>query len=99
MNFHLTKAGQQPIDNLGSSLKDSKALIYVLNQLDNQNCSLEALSEADDVVRAERMIASSKAMGVEDCLSAQDLLKGNSKVNSVFVAAIFNVRHGLQELT
>lgn len=38
-------------------------------------------------------------MGVEDCIGAQDLVKGNSKVNSVFVAAIFNKKHGLQELT
>ena len=45
------------------------------------------------------MIASSKAMGVEDCIGAGDLLKGNARVNSVFVAAIFNVKHGLQELT
>ena len=37
-------------------------------------------------------------MGVEDCIGASDLCKGNSKVNSVFVAAIFNTKHGLQEL-
>ena len=41
------------------------------------------------------MIASSKAMGVGDCLGPGDLVKGNAKVNSVFVAAIFNTKHGL----
>ena len=44
------------------------------------------------------MIDSSKAMGVEDCIGPDDLLKGNAKVNSVFVAAIFNCKHGLEEL-
>ena len=31
MNFHLRAAGQEEIANLGSHLKDSKKLIYVLN--------------------------------------------------------------------
>lgn len=74
-------------------------MIYLLNQLDPAHCDLEALSEADDLQRATKMIASSKAMGVADTIGPADLLKGNTKVNSVFVAAIFNTRHGLQELT
>lgn len=45
------------------------------------------------------MIASSKAMGVEDTVGPNDLCKGNQKVNSVFVAEIFNTKHGLEELT
>mmetsp|Transcript_29274 Transcript_29274/g.36359 ORF Transcript_29274/g.36359 Transcript_29274/m.36359 type:complete len:564 (+) Transcript_29274:61-1752(+) len=99
LNFHLRAAGQEPVSNLGSNLADSKKLVYVLNQLDPANCSLDALEEADDLERAAKMIASSKAMGVEDCLGPADMVKGNSKVNSVFVAAIFNTKHGLQELT
>jgi len=45
------------------------------------------------------MINNSMAMGVEDVIGPEDLIKGNSKVNSVFVAAVFNCKHGLQELT
>jgi len=99
MNFHLRAANQEEIRNLGTDLKDSKKLIYVLNQLDSTNCTLDALEEADDLERATKMIASSEAMGVEDCVGHQDICKGNSKVNSVFVAAIFNCKHGLAELT
>lgn len=99
MNFHLKKADQPEITNLGAELKDSKKLLYVLNQLDPANCSLDALSEADDEARATKMLACATAMGVEDCIGARDLLKGNAKVNSVFVAAVFNCKHGLQELT
>jgi plastin-1 len=99
MNFHLRAAGQPEITNLGSALKDSRSLTYVLNQLDPANCTLAALEEADDVARARQMIACATAMGVEDVLGPDDLVKGNAKVNSVFVAAIFNCKHGLQELT
>ena len=95
MNFHLAKANQEPITNLGRDLADSRKLVYVLNQLAPANCNLEALEEADDLERATKMIASSKAMGVGDCVGPSDLVKGNAKVNSVFVAAIFNTKHGL----
>lgn len=56
VNFHLSNAGQDKITNLGKDLKDSKALIYVCNQLDSTKCSTEALSEEDDVKRAEKML-------------------------------------------
>ena len=99
MNFHLAKAGQDPISNLGRDLADARKCLYVLNQLDPEHCSLEALDEGDEVTRAAKMIANSKAMGVEDVIGPEDLVKGNGKVNSVFVAAMFNCKHGLQELT
>jgi hypothetical protein len=49
VNFHLNAAGQDPISNLGSNLADSKAMTYVLNQLDPANCSLDCLEEGDEL--------------------------------------------------
>ena len=95
MNFHLRAAGQEEIANLGRDLADSRKLVYVLNQLDSGTCTLDALEEADDTERAAKMIASATAMGVEDCVGAADICKGNAKVNAIFVAAIFNCKHGL----
>ena len=45
------------------------------------------------------MVLQSQKIGVADVASAQDLIKGNAKVNTIFVAEIFNTRHGLKELT
>lgn len=45
------------------------------------------------------MIDNSKAIGVADLVGAKDWIKGNARVNTVYVAEIFNTRHGLQELT
>jgi plastin-1 len=45
------------------------------------------------------MINNSKAIGVPDLVGASDWTKGNARVNTVYVAEIFNTRHGLQELT
>lgn len=98
MNFHLTKAGQPKIANLGKDLQDSKKIIYVLNQLDTQQCSLAGLEEADDVKRAQIAIDDSFKIGCQDVVGAADVCKGNEKVNVILVAEMFNARHGLGDL-
>ena len=100
INFHLKAAGQEMrIKNLGGDLKDSKALIYVMNQLDGSQCSLDALSEEDDVARAGKMLENSVKLGVPDVAGARDIVKGNVRVNTIFVSELFNAKHGLEELT
>lgn len=99
MNFHLKNAGQEPIGNLGKDLADSKALLYVMNQIDGSKCTLEALSEADDKARADKTIDNSKLLNVPDVLGGEDLVKGNAKVNIIFVGELFNTNNGLKELT
>lgn len=98
MNFHLKNAGQNEISNLGKDIADSKACLHVLNQLDSQ-CSTAAVAEADDLKRAELMLIESTKIGVPDVIGFRDIVKGNPKVNTIFIAEIFNTRHGLQELT
>ena len=44
------------------------------------------------------MINNSNAMGVAEVVAAKDWVKGNPKVNVVYVAEIFNTKHGLEEL-
>jgi plastin-1 len=100
LNFHLKAAGQPgDVKNLGSDLKDSKRLIYVMNQLDGSQCSLDALSTEDDVERAQQMLDNSVKLNVPDVAGASDICKGNPRVNTVFVAELFNAKHGLEELT
>ncbi len=45
------------------------------------------------------MIKNGSAIGVAELVGAKDWTKGNARVNTVYVAEIFNTRHGLQELT
>lgn len=100
LNFHLKAAGQdRRVKNLGPDLQDSKVLIYVMNQLDGSQCGLEALDDADDVSRAQKMIDNSAKLGVPDVAGAADICKGNTRVNTIFVAELFNAKHGLDELT
>lgn len=45
------------------------------------------------------MMNNSKAMGVPDVCAPEDWNKGMEKVNTVYVAEVFNTKHGLDELT
>ena len=49
--------------------------------------------------RAGKMIVNSAALGVPDLVRASDIVAANVKVNTLFVASIFNTKHGLEELT
>ena len=98
LNYHLKNAGQPPINNLGKDLADSRSLLYVMNQLDNAKCKLDGLNRYDDdLKRAEIMINNSFALGCADVVGPKDIVKGNEKVNIIFVAELFNTKHGLDD--
>lgn len=99
INFHLKKQGaSKTVNNLGSDLSDSVALLYVLNSLDKAKCPTTAVGDADLSKRAEQVIANAEAIGVPAIARPSDVSSGNVKILTVFVAEIFNTRHGLEEL-
>jgi hypothetical protein len=51
------------------------------------------------VERADHLIKNGKNIGVAELISGKDWTKGNAKANSIWVAEVFNTRHGLEELT
>lgn len=100
INFHLKKQNvDRRVNNLGGDLKDSQALLYVLNRLEPSKCSLEPLNESDNLKRAEIMINYAESLGVPPLVRPSDITTGNVKLNTVFVAELFNTKHGLEELT
>lgn len=100
INYHLEEAGQsRRVANLGKDLKDSEALFYVLNQLDKSKCPLDNKDEPDELKRATFMMENSKALGVPEVCGPESITKVNVKSNTLFVATIFNTKHGLKPLT
>lgn len=100
VNYHLAKAGQERrISNLGKDISDSWALFHVLNQLDKDKCSLAGIDNEDLHARANTMIGNGNALGVPEIVGAREVVSGNTKSNTLYVAEIFNTKHGLEELT
>lgn len=73
--------------------------MHVLNRLDAAKCPIDGINEPDLDVRAGKMIDNSIALGVPRIVQAHDICSGNEKVNTLFVAYIFNTKHGLEDLT
>jgi hypothetical protein len=49
--------------------------------------------------KAEHVIKNAEKLGVPALVRPSDITSGNVKLNTVFVASIFNTKHGLEELT
>ncbi len=100
INFHLKKQGvDKKVGNLGGDLKDSVAMLHVLHSLDAGKCnSGEGLAEADLVKRAAVTIRNAEALGVPALVRPSDITSGNAKLLTIFVAEVFNAKHGLEEL-
>lgn len=99
VNYHNKKNNSgRVIANLGKDLTDSVALTHVLNRLDKDKCSLDGLS-GDANAAATAVVANSLSIGVPDLISPEDITGGEEKVLTLFVAYMFNTKHGLEELT
>lgn len=95
-NYHLKQAGStRRVANFSADVKDSECYTILLHQIDPARCSLAALQESDLNVRAEMVIRGAQILGVETVTQARDILSGNSRLNILLLAAIFNTNPGL----
>lgn len=99
-NYHLKNANYpKEITNFSVDVKDSEKYTILLNQLDKNRCDKSALNENDLEKRAAMVIANSQKLGAESYITPKDICKGNSKLNTIFTAAIFNAFPGLDPPT
>lgn len=48
--------------------------------------------------RAQSTIEGAKQIGAKNYMTAREVMKGNAKINTVFVSSLFNAKHGLPDL-
>ena len=99
-NYHLKAAGyDKKINNFSGDVKDSEKYTILLHQLNGSLCDKSALQEPDKKKRAKKVIENSKKLGAESYITPDDIVAGNSKLNTLFVASIFNAYPGLDPAT
>ena len=99
-NYHLKQAGyDKKITNFSGDVKDSEKYTILLNQLNKNLCDKSALNDSDLKKRAKKVIDNSKKLGAESYITPDDIVAGNSKLNTLFVASIFNAYPGLDPPT
>ena len=99
-NYHLKAAGyDKKITNFSGDVKDSEKYTILLNQLNKNLCDKSALDEPDKKKRAKKVIENAKKLGAEAYINPDDIVAGNNKLNTLFVASIFNAYPGLSPAT
>ena len=99
-NYHLKAAGyDKRINNFSGDVKDSEKYTILLHQLNKNLCDKSALNESDRKKRAKKVIDNSKKLGAESYITPDDIVSGNNKLNTLFVASIFNAYPGLEPAT
>ena len=101
VNYHLKNAGSdRKITKIGKQMADSVVYATVLHQLDNSCVDPKAVEAEEDLKKRGKMILKAATkFGISPLIGATDIVSGNSKLNTVFTADIFNHKHGLEELT
>ena len=79
------------IRNFSNDIKDSEIYIRILNYLNPKVCTLEILSEKEDLIRAYKMIEAAKQLNVQIFVTPKFIIEGNQKLNFLFSASIFNI--------
>ena len=99
-NYHLKAANyDKKITNFSGDVKDSEKYTILLHQLNKSLCDKSALNESDKKKRAKKVIDNSKKLGAESYITPDDIVAGNNKLNTLFVASIFNAYPGLEPAT
>ena len=100
VNYHLQQGGSdRRISNFSGDIKDSVVYTILLHQISHGSCSKDALAIEDVRARAEAVLENADTLDCRKFVSANDIVKGNSKLNLAFVANLFNNHPALEALT
>jgi len=100
VNFLLKESGSdRTIKNFGQDIKDSEVYLRLLHRIDKDRCSLADLENDDLSQRATSVLKNAKALDVSASMTITDIVKGNNKLNLIFVAELFNKYPCLEPLT
>lgn len=98
VNWHLkNQNSSRRITNLGKDVQDGEVYTLVLNSID-PNCISKSNLDNDPKERARNIVQAAQKLGFTPFISPSDITSGNTKLNTVFTAEIFNHRHGLPPL-
>lgn len=100
VNYHLKNSGtDRRLTNFTSDVTDSEIYTYLINQIAPKEAgtTLKPLTLQGDVPRANALLREADKIGCREFVTAEDIAKGNYKLNLAFVANLFNKYPALPE--
>jgi hypothetical protein len=89
-NQHLKNAGHpNQVEDYSKSLEDGEKYAHLLNQLD-PNIKKEDILALQGADRIKKCIEEAQKLGVAPYYDAEEMSKGNHRVNYLFTAALYN---------
>ncbi|KAI1726424.1 calponin homology (CH) domain-containing protein [Ditylenchus destructor] len=101
VNYHLKNSGtDRRLSNFTSDVTDSEIYTYLINEIAPKEAgtTLKPLTLQGDVPRANALLREADKIGCREFVTAEDIAKGNYKLNLAFVANLFNKYPALPEL-
>jgi len=106
VNYIMGQVGSsRKIKNFGQDVKDSEVYSRLMKHVSDyykvgqEHCTLDALEQDDLSVRAAAVLRAAAAVDINAAMTATDIFKGNTKMNLLFVAELFNKYPCLAPLT
>ncbi|KAJ1090526.1 hypothetical protein NDU88_003658 [Pleurodeles waltl] len=106
VNYHLENAEWQKINNFNHDIKDSRAYFQLLKQIAPKGgkddgipveIDFSGFNEQNDLRRAELMLQQADRMCCRQFVTPADVVAGNTKLNTAFVANLFNMYPALNK--
>lgn len=94
-NYHLANANHQnKVLNFSKDISTGVEYTVLLSQIAPEKCDKSGL-DLDPTERSKKIINDAKKLGVPPCIKPSDIINGNSKLNLIFLAHLFNNCPGL----
>lgn len=95
LNYHIKKnGGNREVKNLGNDLADSEAYGHVFSNISHVEKEFWEKSKEE---RAKDIITCCKKEKIKTTVNSQDIVSGNTKLNTLLCVNIFNEKHGLEQ--
>jgi PH domain/Calponin homology (CH) domain len=96
VNEQLEAAGHAGrIRNFSGDIRSCEKYVVLLNRLAPSACPLSIADEPEPMQRAEFFLQAADKVDCRKFVSAQDICRGNSRMNFAFVASLFSHFHGV----
>lgn len=98
VNWQLKRVCEhKQIKNFYKDIQDGEAYTYLFTAIDPQNTDLLPLRESDPEERMEMLLEYAQNLDIHDFITTpQDIIKGNIKLNTAFVAYLFDCYPSLE---
>lgn len=98
LNYHLQREGfpnHKLVNNLDVALQSGTEFVHLLHSINPSVITTEDVQRIEPIDRANKAFQALRALQVNVAMQPKDIITGNKRLNTIFLANIFNKHPGL----